>query len=114
MLRESPVDLKGMTMSTEHEDLSIPTRSVLNRDSGNDRLLDEVAIRLSTMQGPDGQLRTQTIACWVREAADQFIGAPVQAFVPVLVEHIVRERITEAHSRSHRWETTARQDRGAA
>lgn len=114
MLRESPVDLKGMTMPTAHKDLSIPTRSVPNRDSGNDRLLDEVATRLSTKEAHNGQIRNQTIASWVREAADQFIGAPVQAFVPVLVEHIVRERIAEANSRSHRLETTARQDRGAA
>jgi hypothetical protein len=34
----------------------------------------------------------------VHEAADQFSHAPVQVFVPILVEHIVRGRLSEMHA----------------
>ena len=40
---------------------------------------------------PAGQ--SVMITQWVHEAARQFSAAPVQAFVPVLVEHIVRQRV---------------------
>jgi hypothetical protein len=33
------------------------------------------------------------ISRWVAEAAEQFREAPIQAFVPILVEHIVRGRL---------------------
>ena len=35
------------------------------------------------------------ISKWVGEAAAQFSNAPIQAFVPILVEHIVRGRIRD-------------------
>jgi Family of unknown function (DUF5994) len=38
------------------------------------------------------------ISRWVAEVADQFTNAPIQAFVPILVEHIVRGRLQDAHA----------------
>lgn len=56
------------------------------------RSLAEVADRLARHEGGDGQ-RASEITRWCDEAARQFSNAPVQAFVPILVEHIVRNRM---------------------
>jgi hypothetical protein len=37
--------------------------------------------------------RAAEITRWCEEAAQQLISAPIQAFVPILVEHIVRNRM---------------------
>lgn len=67
----------------------------------NQALLADVARRLASKEGADAELRDQTIARWVREAAAEFAGAPVQIYVPLLVEHIVRQRITTSpHQRT--------------
>ena len=55
--------------------------------------LDEVAARLSRLPGNNHPGRAAVISGWVAEAADQFRDVPIQAFVPILVEHIVRERL---------------------
>ena len=55
--------------------------------------LDEVAARLSRLPGNNHPARAAVISGWVAEAADQFRDVPIQAFVPILVEHIVRERL---------------------
>ena len=56
------------------------------------RNLTEVADKLAEHEGGDQQ-RTTEITQWVDEAADQFVDAPIQTFVPILVEHVVRNRI---------------------
>jgi Family of unknown function (DUF5994) len=56
------------------------------------RNLTEVADKLAEHEGGDRQ-RTTEITQWVAEAAQQFIDAPIQTFVPILVEHVVRNRI---------------------
>ena len=60
----------------------------------------ELVARLASMEGQTDELRTQTIERWAHEAALPFIDAPVQAYVPILVEHIVREQITTSSQRS--------------
>ena len=57
------------------------------------RSLDELAARLARLPGNTDPEQTALISKWVGEAADQFSNAPIQAFVPILVEHIVRERL---------------------
>lgn len=56
------------------------------------RNLTEVAQKLVEHEGGDPQ-RTAEITQWVDEAAQQFNEAPIQTFVPILVEHVVRNRI---------------------
>jgi len=55
--------------------------------------LNEVATRLARLPGNTGPQQAALISRWVAEAADQFREAPIQAFVPILVEHIVRGRL---------------------
>lgn len=55
--------------------------------------LDELAPPLARTHGETDPHRTALIATWVEEAAQQFTHARVQAFVPILVEHIVRGRL---------------------
>jgi hypothetical protein len=57
------------------------------------RSLSDVAIQLARHEGRDDKGRDQDIKRWCDEAAGQFVDAPVQAFVPILVEHIVRNRM---------------------
>ncbi len=58
----------------------------------------EVAAKLARHEGRDDPQRTAEIARWCEEAAQQFVDAPVQGFVPILVEHIVRNRMTESRA----------------
>lgn len=56
------------------------------------RNLTEVAQKLVEHEG-GGSERTAEITQWVDDAAQQFNDAPIQTFVPILVEHVVRNRI---------------------
>ena len=60
------------------------------------RALDEVAHLLARHEGHETGRRTAEISVWVHETAKQFADAPVQIYVPILVEHIVRARIQAA------------------
>ena len=55
--------------------------------------LAELAARLTRLPGNNDPHLAALISRWVAEAAAQFGDAPIQVFVPILVEHIVRERI---------------------
>ena len=57
------------------------------------RALEEVAHLLARHEGNETARRTAEISGWVHETARQFADAPVQIYVPILVEHIVRARI---------------------
>ncbi|MCV7197685.1 three-helix bundle dimerization domain-containing protein [Mycobacterium angelicum] len=46
------------------------------------------------------RLRPQIRQC--EEAAEQFVDAPLQTFVPILVEHIVRNRLMESRRQPRR------------
>ncbi len=63
-------------------------------------MLDEVAGRLARHEGAKDPGRTAQISRWVRETAESFDDAPIQSFVPILVEHIVRIRMA-ATARTH-------------
>lgn len=58
--------------------------------------LADVADKLDRHEGLGDEQRTAQIKEWCEQAARQFADAPVQAFVPVLVEHIVRNRMMES------------------
>ncbi|SPM28594.1 DUF5994 family protein [Mycobacterium terramassiliense] len=58
----------------------------------------DVATKLARHEGRDEPERTAEILRWCEEAARQFVDAPVQAFVPILVEHIVRNRMIESRA----------------
>lgn len=62
--------------------------------------LSEVTTKLAGLSGPLDDARVALITRWVSEAARHFAHAPVQTFVPILVEHIVRDRLTAAGTAS--------------
>jgi len=57
------------------------------------RTLADVATRLAASERDANGQRAAAIRRWVQEAAEQFDSAPIQAFVPILVEHMVRGRM---------------------
>lgn len=69
-----------------------PAAAESHADVAIDQSLEEVATRLASLDGRTDE-RTANIARWVHNAAQQFLDAPVQAFVPILVEHIVRQKL---------------------
>jgi len=60
------------------------------------RAVADIADKLARREGLGDEQRTAQIKGWCDEAARHFANAPVQAFVPVLVEHIVRNRMKES------------------
>lgn len=61
------------------------------------RSVTEVAAHLARHEGRGDPHRAAEITRWCEEAAQQFSSAPIQAFVPILVEHIVRKRMDAPH-----------------
>jgi len=55
--------------------------------------IGEVAAKLAVREGRNDTARDTEIMGWCREAAMQFADAPIQAYVPLLVERIVGDRI---------------------
>lgn len=64
------------------------------------RSVADVADKLAKHDGVDDERQIAQIRSWSEEAAQQFVDAPVQAFVPVLVEHIVRNRMIESRRKT--------------
>lgn len=60
------------------------------------RSVADVADKLARHEGLGDERRTAQIRRWCEETAQRFINAPVQTFVPILVEHIVRNRMMES------------------
>lgn len=65
------------------------------------RPVADVAEKLARHEGLGDERRTAQIRRWCDETAQRFIDAPVQTFVPILVEHIVRNRMMESRSRRY-------------
>ncbi len=63
------------------------------------RSVADVAEKLARHEGLADEQRTAQIKQWCEEAAEQFVDAPVQTFVSILVEHIVRNRMMETRRR---------------
>lgn len=59
------------------------------------RSLADIAEKLAQHEGGDAQ-RAAEIRRWTEDATQQFVDAPLQTFVPILVEHIVRNRMLES------------------
>ena len=66
------------------------------------RSVADVADKLARHEGLGDEQRTAQIKRWCEEAARQFVNAPVQSFVPILVEHIVHNRMMESRRQSRR------------
>jgi Family of unknown function (DUF5994) len=60
--------------------------------AGNQSLAS-VTSRIIELEGVIDAATKSRVSAWVEQAAAQFVGAPVQGFVPILVEHMVRSRI---------------------
>lgn len=60
------------------------------------RSLDDLTTVLARVGGRSDPEMTALITGWVTEATEQFADARVQAFVPILVEHVVRSRLRAA------------------
>lgn len=69
-----------------------------NADAAEKSSLNELVVRLSRLTANTDPELTPLISRWVDEAAEQFSDAPVQSFVPILVEHIVRGRLRESRA----------------
>ena len=62
------------------------------------RSVADVADKLASHEGHHDEQRTRQIKQWCENAAEQFVDAPVQTFIPILVEHIVRNRMIETRT----------------
>jgi hypothetical protein len=83
---EAPAAMKSLITASQ------PGHSDIGTDAAT-RALDEVAGKLARREGANDLERTAQIRSWVHDTAEQFAGAPIQAYVPILVERIVRGRI---------------------
>ncbi len=59
------------------------------------RSVADIADQLARHEGSADEQRVAEIRQWAQEAAQQFVDAPLQTFVPILVEHLVRNRMIE-------------------
>jgi len=64
--------------------------------------MDEVVALLARQEPSKDPERTTQIRRWVEDTADQFADAPVKSYVPILVEHIVRDRMHRTPPRPDR------------
>jgi len=62
------------------------------------RSVADVAERLASHEGRDDAQRAAEIMRWCEEAAEQFEAARIQSFVPILVEHIVHNRMFQTRA----------------
>jgi len=80
----------------------VPWAAVPVHDSAGEkfeaRALDALSTRLAGLHGQSDPRQLAQVRSWVAAAAEQFVGAPVQVFVPILVEHVVRGQL---RARSH-------------
>ncbi len=65
------------------------------------RSVAELADKLARHEGLGDERRNAQIRRWCEETAQRFIDAPVQTFVPILVEHIVRNRMMESRKQRY-------------
>lgn len=90
--RQALDEARGVADSPPDPDSAPASRSLTARS------VADVAEKLAKHEGRNDEQRTAQIRSWCEEAARQFVDAPVQTFVPVLVEHIVRNRMMESRA----------------
>lgn len=80
------------------------------------RSVADIAERLARYEARDDDERTAEILRWCEDAAAQFDEARIQAFVPILVEHIVRNQMYQTSAASPPQSDTASRehDRGCS
>jgi Family of unknown function (DUF5994) len=59
----------------------------------NEAVVSEVADKLARREASNNPERLAEIRQWCEEAAHRFVNAPVQVFVPILMENVVRDRM---------------------
>jgi Family of unknown function (DUF5994) len=89
---------QAMAVATHRSVEADTGRRASEADTAEARSLDELATRLARLPANAEPGQAALISRWVAEVADQFTNAPIQAFVPILVEHIVRGRLQDAHA----------------
>jgi len=89
---------KAMTAAAYHSVQPHPGDPVTAAAAAETRSLHDLAARLARLPGNTDPEQAALISRWVGEAADQFSNAPIQAFVPILVEQIVRGRLHNARA----------------
>ena len=85
-----------MSVATHRAAESYGDRQSGQAASAETRSLEELISRLARLPANSGPGRAALISRLVAEAAEQFSDAPVQVFVPILVEHIVRGQLQKA------------------
>lgn len=96
--------LRVLSPETDQQDAqkmleSIPDRPVRTdrRSAAAARSVAEVARKLAEHEGRNDPKRDAEILEWCEAASEQFDDARIQTFVPILVEHIVNNRIHKEH-----------------
>ena len=56
-------------------------------------IIGNIATKLARREGRNDAARNLEILQWCEESAAQFVDAPVQTYVPLLIERIVRDRM---------------------
>jgi|GEM_PF-738481 len=93
----------GATETVARRQFDAASKDMGDFSSSNDQAervaasVTDVAAQLADHEGRGDPGRTAQIARWCEEAAQQFVNAPVQQFVPILVHHIVRSRMGTPH-----------------
>ena len=56
-------------------------------------MVNQLAAKLASHEESNDPTRLDQITKWCEEVAEQFVDAPIQAFVPILIENMVRSRM---------------------
>jgi hypothetical protein len=75
------------------QELAEASRRAESATAVNQAVVTELAAKLARHEGISDPQRLDEIRRWCEEAAEQFVDAPVQVFVPILIENIVRSRM---------------------
>ena len=59
----------------------------------NQAMVNQLAAKLARHEGSNDPRRLDQITKWCEDAAERFVDVPVQVFVPILIENMVRSRM---------------------
>ncbi|MDH6247198.1 DUF5994 family protein [Mycobacterium sp. OTB74] len=66
------------------------------------QMVNQVAAKLNSHEASGDPTRLDQITKWCGEVAEQFVEAPIQVFVPILIENMVRDRMDRERNATHR------------